>query len=279
MRAPAVLAVLVVLATCGGVACAAADPSPPPPPEQAAAPAEPLVSPDGITVGSQVVFTGDYDTGDLDQWWTLQARDYNEHPGGYCTYSACVRDGGPGHPTAARFEVRDGDVPPFGGGERVEVRTGDGPTSGGYVHAGDERWYEFAIRFDESFVNPREGSDGWFILMQWFPTSGAVPALTLQVSRLGMLELGGAGSALDYRRPIGRVEPGVWRRYVLHARFSADPAVGFAEVWRDGEPVVPRYARPTIAADVSYLKEGVYRDAGASGTQVVWHDGMRVTAP
>lgn len=281
-RAPVVLSVLALVITCTAVGySASAQPPPPPPPRQQHAPVkEPLVAADGIKVGSRVVFAGDYDNGSLTQWWTLQARDHNEHPGTYCTYSACVRDGGPEHPTAGRFEVRDGDVPSFGGGERAEVRTGDGLTSGAYVREGDERWYDFAIKFDETFVNPRRGSDGWFIVMQWFPgDNGLLPPLALQVSRAGMLELGGAGAATDFRRSIGPVEPGVWNRYVVHVKFSVDPAVGFAEVWRDGVLAVPRYSRPTMASDVSYLKQGVYRDAGASGTQVVWHDGLRITAP
>src|SRR5262245_55119402 len=75
-----------------------------------------------VPVGSRTVFVGDYDTGDLSQWATLHASGWNKRPGAYCTYSACVQQGGPGHPTAARFEVHDGDVPPYGGGERAEVR-------------------------------------------------------------------------------------------------------------------------------------------------------------
>ena len=39
-------------------------------------------------------------------------------------YSLTVVDGGPGHPTAARFEVRDGDTP-VDSGERSEVRSED----------------------------------------------------------------------------------------------------------------------------------------------------------
>lgn len=232
----------------------------------------------GIPVGSKVVFTGDYDTANLTQWWTLQARGFSGFPALYCTYSACVRDDGSSHPTAARFEVRDGDIPPFGGGERSEVRTGDGNTSGAYVSEGDERWYELSIKFDETFRNTRMDSFGWFIVMQWFP-GDAAPPLALQVSRADTLQIGGDGVSREYQRDIGPVEPGVWVDYVLHVKFSNNPAVGFVEAWADGKLAVPKYSRPTMNSPQSYLKQGIYRDANTSGSQVVWHDGLRVTAP
>lgn len=230
-----------------------------------------------VPVGSRVVFVGDYDTGDLTQWATLQTHDWSQFAGDYCTYRACVHDDGAGHSTAARFEVRDGDVPPFGGGERAEVRTGDGPSSGGYAYEGDERWYEMSVKFDENFRNPRVSSAGWFIVMQWF--GYGAPALALQVSESNTLEFGGDGVPRRYHRPIGEVRPGEWVDYILHVKFSKIPSVGFVEAWADGVLVLPRYNRPTMTTESSYLKQGIYRDANAGGTQVVWHDGLRVTAP
>lgn len=230
-----------------------------------------------IPVGSRVVFTGDYDTGDLSQWATLQARGWSEFAGGYCTYSACVHDDGSGHSTAARFEVRDGDVPPFGGGARAEVRTGDGPSSGGFVFEGDERWYELSLKFDQAFRNPRTSSAGWFIVMQWF--GYGAPALALQVSEANTLDFGGDGVPRRFHRPIQEVRPGAWVDLVLHVKFSKDPSVGFVEAWADGLLALPRYNRPTMTTESSYLKQGIYRDTSAAGTQVVWHDGLRVTAP
>lgn len=233
-----------------------------------------------VSLDSEVVFTGDYDTGDLTQWATLQTRGWNNFPGKYCGYNACVRDGGSGHATAARFEIRDGDVPPFGGGIRSEVRTAGDPAGGASVREGDERWYELSVKFDADFRNPRTGAHDWFVIMQWLPADDSIPALTLQVSLDGELELGGDARSVQFRRPIGDIARGMWVDYVLHVKFSADPHVGFVEVWRNGRLSVPMHHRPTLGmAESSYLKQGAYRSPDSVGTQVLWHDGLRVVAP
>jgi hypothetical protein len=189
-----------------------------------------------------------------------------------------VRNGGLGHETAARFEVRDGDIPPFGGGERAEVTPGAwyAPSAGAFVKEGDERWYSFSMKFDEGFQNPRHGPDSWFMVSQWFPQQGGAPALTLQVTQDNYLELGGAGAAVPYRRKISPVKPGQWVDYVVHVKFSEDPNVGYAEVYENGKLVVEKHYRPTLVAGGggAYYKQGVYRDVASTGTQVVWHDGL-----
>ena len=76
-------------------------------------------------------------------------------------YSASiVRDPQTGY--AARFEVRSGDVPPFGGSERSEVQA-DANTGG---TEGQTMWYAFSTRFDPSF--PQNHADlGWGLTNQW----------------------------------------------------------------------------------------------------------------
>ena len=120
-----------------------------------APPESPAASTARIVLASQAYFVGDYSTGDFRQW-EVQCKGYNaagsEFPGSYS--ARIVPD--PSYGIAARFEVRTGDVPPFGGGERSEV---GGPDSSGGSE-GQVRWYRFATKFDETFPT-NHASLGW----------------------------------------------------------------------------------------------------------------------
>lgn len=228
----------------------------------------------GVPVGGKVVFVGDYETGDAGQWKTCQSRDFN----GSCPtdqsgfYGMQVLGGGQQRQGnyAARYELRDGDVPEFGGGERAEVSMSDGAR----VYEGDERWYEFSLKFDQGFTNP---TSSFFIVMQWHSGDGS-PPMALMVNRSGELQLtNNATNAAT--TTIGTVRRGEWVDYVLHVKFSNSASVGWAEVHQNGALAVPRHSRATMSSDSSYLKQGIYRSSSESSTAVVWQDGLRVTAP
>lgn len=212
-----------------------------------------------------VQFRGDFDTGDTSQWELETAEDY----------SLTVVDGGPGHPTAGRFEVRDGDTP-VDSGERSEVRSEDRFD----VADGDERWYSFSLKFDNGFSNP----GGWCIPMQWHgadedgDASDGSPQLNLECSEDGNLYLK-VGDKTELL--IGPLDPGVWHSYVIHVKFSNDPKVAFEEVTRDGQVVIPKTSpkRANMDTPRAYYKLGLYRDPEISGTMVVWFDDVTVSVP
>ena len=210
-------------------------------------------------------FRGDFDTGNTSQWELETAQGY----------SLRVADGGAGHTTAGRFEVRDGDTP-VDSGERSEAKPPDSTD----VSDGDERWYSFSMMFDKSFPVP---ADGWCDPMQWHPANSdhsaaeGSPALNLQCGNDGddklYLQVGD-----KELMPIGSLDRGVWHRYLLHVKFSNDPGVAFEEVHRDGQLVLPKtspkYANMTTPK--AYLKIGMYRKGTNDGSMVVWHDDMAV---
>ena len=211
-----------------------------------------------------VQFRGDFNTGDTSQWELETENDY----------SLTVQDGGPGHPTAGRFEVRDGDTP-VDDGERSEAKTADRYD----VFDGDERWYSFSMKFDEL---PSEFGR-WCIPMQWHGAdddgnaSSGSPQLNLECSADGNLYLK-VGDKTDLL--VGSLDLGVWHSYVIHVKFSEDPAVAFQEVTRDGQVVVPRTQLKKANLDTprAYLKIGMYRDPDASGTTVVWFDDLTISS-
>jgi len=219
----------------------------------------------GAVSGGAVQFRGDFDTDNASQWELETAQNY----------SLRVADGGAGHRTAGRFEVRDGD-PPVHSGERSEAKL---PNSTD-VSDGDERWYSFSMMFDKSFPVP---ADGWCDPMQWHPANSdhsaaeGSPALNLQCGNDGddklYLQVGDKELL-----PIGSLDRGVWHRYLLHVKFSNDPGTAFEEVHRDGQLVLPRTS-PTSAnmnSPKAYLKIGMYRKGTNDGSMVVWHDDMAV---
>lgn len=219
------------------------------------------------------IFAGDFDNGDLSQYATLQTRDHNGPPGAYCTYSACVRNGGAGHETAARFEVRTGDVPEFGGGERSEVRA---PSSVDYA-PGDERTYTFSFGVPADFRPPTGENGGYHsIVMQWHPYDNAAsPPLHLSIDAHNNLILWHRWESKH--KVIGPLDPGTWHEYSVSVKHSSDPSVGSVEVYRDGQVAVPKFNTATMAGEPGgYLKLGLYRGTEPF-TQVVWHDGLRVS--
>ncbi len=236
----------------------------------------PLISPSPSTsvgqvpVGTKEVFVGNYDTGNFSQWSTCQWKGMNSGCSSYsgADYMAKIVNDGAGHETAARYEVRPGDEPDFGG-ERAEVTA---PETADVVE-GDERWYEFSVKFDNSFTNP---TGGWFIVLQFHSGSGS-PPLAINVSSSGTVDIGGDG-VTHPNLSLGPVRKGVWTNYVLHAKFSSNASTGFVEGWENGVQTVPKTNRATMSSSSNYMKSGLYRGPDSS-TSIVYLDGLRVTAP
>jgi hypothetical protein len=246
----------------------------------APSPAEPVGRPPDypkVPVGPTELFRGDYDTGNFRQWDTCQSVVVNDScdrvSGRHYSMGMVPAPDARQGPFGAKFEVRPGDVPNFGGGERSEVSSS---APGALTHEGDERWYEFSMYLPPDFPTPK---GYWFIVMQWHGGQGS-PPLAVLVSKDGKVVVGGDGVDGQSRRqrPLGPVRRGQWVDYVLHVGFSRDDAKGFVEGWENGVHTLPRYSRATMLDDESYLKQGIYREGDGSDA-VVWLDGLRITGP
>jgi hypothetical protein len=244
-----------------------------------AAPAAPCPSapavPAGVPACATKVFSGDWETGNASQWQTCQNKLLNGPCSGWNpSYPLTFVGGGQQRQgtTAARFEVRDGDVPSFGGGERSEV---DSRRPGATLAEGQEKFYTFSLKFDSGFTCP---TGSYFIVLQFHPPSNQPPRLALMVNSACELVLAdnvtNTGS-----RVIGDIARGSWADYTLHVKGSANAAAGFVEVWRNGVVTVPRQSWASLGGASAYLKMGAYRTAAESGTAVVWHDGLAVYTP
>lgn len=242
-----------------------------------AAPVEPA--------GSTIVFQDTFASGAFTNWASCQwkagaaaARNddclsYN----GTSQYSATVTSDGAGHPHAARFELRDGDVP-FSTTERTEIGEPRGSTT---VTTGDHRWIGWDMKFDATFPVPHPSS-GWCSVWQWHPNDAAASSpFFLDVDTDDIIYLANNDASGFQRTPVCSVPRGVWQRWVIEVLFHEDNAVGFASLWIDGVNVLPHHARRTmIVGDTgNYFKVGLYRDPVNTATAIRWLDNLIMTAP
>lgn len=187
-------------------------------------------------------------------------------------YSASVVAFG-GRPHAARFEVRDGDIPPFGGNERSEIA--EWPSA--LIFEGDEVWLGVDIYFPSDFPTP---VTDWHIVTQLHPSNGtASPTVTLDVFADDSIYLGNDEPTSEpLHTEIGPIVRGAWTRYLVHFKAAVSSDDGWAEVYQDGELVVAQHARATVLdGDDHYWKMGIYRANAHTATSVVYFDNLKIS--
>jgi hypothetical protein len=228
-----------------------------------------------VPVGKRQLFVGDWETGDFSQWQVCQSKLVNGRCSsigrGNANMTIVDAPGARQGQHAARFTVRPGDVPNFGGGERSEVQSS---AAGALVHEGDERFYEWSVQYPEDMPDV---SGRYFIILQWHSSSGS-PPLAIDLSR-GSVDIGGDGVKSAPRRTIGPIRRGQWVDYVLRVKFSRNAGTGFVEAWENGKQTVQRTNRATMVDGENYLKQGIYRGSNSKGTVALTMDGLRVTSP
>lgn len=254
-----------------------------------AGPESPAATTAHLVDASEGFFVGDYSTGDFSQW-QVQCKGYNgegsSFPGSYS--ARIVAD--PSYGRAAHFEVRTGDVPPFGGGERSEV-AGDESSGGSEGQVG---WYRFATKFDETFPS-NHASLGWGLTNQWHGDADrGTPPISWSVGEQNdqwTLIIDRQSSPGDY---LGKValfstplNVGSWHDVKMQIGWSTSDTIGFVQLWLNGvrqtfsdgsqtyhvRTLVPGGGAPTV-----YYKEGYYRKNGIGPTGIVYHAGFRRAA-
>lgn len=234
------------------------------------------------------LFTGDYSTGNFRQWVALSNKITNgmpaSYPGGYPA-AIVPLDGDCGF--AARYELRTGDIPLIGGGERSEV------SNSGLADAaeGDVRFYAFSVKFDSGF--PTNHKDlGWGRTNQFhdgagFPTIswGWEPATSAPNGYWSLIQNPqsspgvylGAVSLLNVPLSLGN-----WHDIKMEMKHSTSDAVGYVRVWLNGvaqtlaggSTFTGRTMVPGGTGAVHY-QEGYYRFTPVAATGIVYHTGFR----
>jgi hypothetical protein len=231
----------------------------------------PMSDTDRVAAG--LLWVGDAETGDLTQFQVEPSNDVGGIPPVPVTNP--VRDG---HYSVAL--TLTGETTPEDGiccGTRNEIlpRFRD-------VQEGDDLFFGFSSYLAPGFPT----SVGLQVITQFKQNFDGSPPLSLNVEDRQYEIEGGYGHPAGpnvFSRQIGPAVTGLWVDWVLHVRFSADPRVGFVEVWQNGALVLPRFQPDSGtlypgAGDRagSYVKTGPYRDPTIRDPGTMYLDDWRI---
>ena len=193
----------------------------------------------GIAAPAEVIWRGDFETGNLEQWKGAPKSDAVK------IVQDPVREG--------KYALRiDGtNAAKRGTLDRIEFQHQPQPPG---TAEGTERYFSWSIYLPKKFTDTPhvvgyfETRNSWTQLMS-FEAKGE----DLQYSTRVPYKLHWKGK--------GRLTAGRWHDFIVHVLWSRDPAKGFVEVWFDGENIVPLAKTATLKDEnVAFLQVGFARE-------------------
>ena len=190
------------------------------------------------TVSAEVIWRGDFETGDASQW-------KGAPKDGVAVVKDPVREG--------KYALRiDGtDAAKKGKHDRIEFQ--HQPKARGTAE-GTERYFGWSVYLPKKLTDAThslgyfETRNSWSQLMA-FEVKGEDILFTTRV---------------PYRRQWsgkGKITPGKWHDFAIHVLWSRDPEKGFVEVWFDGEKVVTLTKTATLKDEnVAFFQIGLFRE-------------------
>jgi Polysaccharide lyase len=212
----------------------------------------------GVPVAqAEVVWRGDFETGDLSQWTKSQ----QVAPDRMQVVQSPVRQG----KYALRVEVRQGDDPLNASGDRAELVWSPVETEG------NDRYYSWSTMWAPDFPSEKT----WQAFTQWHHTGDTgTPPFEMYVNGETMYLAIGPDETVLWTHPLER---GAWHDFILHVKWSSDPGVGFVELWYDGQQELRKTSGQTMfPGQDNIMKQGLYRNKTISEVGVLYHDGMTV---
>jgi hypothetical protein len=233
-------------------------PLPTPPPVVTTPPPTTTETPSTPNSAGSLLFNGGFSSG-LAAWY-LQA-----------ISSRVAVVAGPEGGTAARFEVRQGDVEPQTGAQRAEV------VAPLLFEEGQDLYIHDKIRVpaENTFNAP------WQIIQQLHEDSSEnSPGVAVFLENNHALRISSGNSAIQYWKGPA-LQTGRWYDLTYRVLLSRNSSVGTVEVWLDGvqQQMVngsPTAHGPTATAARTFFKAGIYRSSSSTGTSVVEHDDLAI---
>lgn len=202
---------------------------------------------------ANVLWRGDYETGDLSQWDKVDGLSSR-----LTVESSVVHQGS----HALRVELHQGDV--SSSGTRNEVVESD-PAH--WESEGNDRWYSWSTLFPADYPS----NNTWQVFTQWHHT-GCCGSPPVEFSVVGEhIQLGHDGSSMIlWTAPLVR---GVWHDFAVHVYWSSTD--GYVELYYDGAKVLGKTSVQTLyPGEQAYMKQGLYWNASITSVGVLYHDGM-----
>jgi hypothetical protein len=193
-----------------------------------------------------------------------------------------------GHGLAARLEVKYGDV--YGG--YSDERTIMTPPNSMWEDEGNERWYRWQAMWPDGWVGdyPKwdELTDGarssagsiveWHHDANGQVETGSAPLyIGANNTNIWLCLVDQATSTCRESFSLATLLRNHWHDFVMHAKWSSDPNVGFLEIWIDGVNVLPKHmASNKYPGMRNYLSVGLYRNGHIGDPNLLYPNGTHV---
>ncbi|TMA14387.1 MAG: hypothetical protein E6J85_21430 [Deltaproteobacteria bacterium] len=190
---------------------------------------------------------------------------------------------------AARFEVKYGDVYRTYSDERSILS----PPTQMWEDEGNERWYRWQVLWPQDYVGsypkwdelgtPASRSPAGSIVEWHHSASGGVESGSAPLYIRGgdkfieMCLVDQKTSACRETINLTELLRGHWHDFVMHAKWSSDPSIGYLEMWIDGVNVLPKHMGSNKYPNMqNYMLIGLYRNLHIGDPNLLYPDGTHV---
>ncbi|MBI5542377.1 MAG: heparin lyase I family protein [Deltaproteobacteria bacterium] len=199
----------------------------------------------GCSSPGRLLFTGDFETGDLVRQWSQIEQC---QPGRISVYSAANAPAGAPAPRqgtyAARFHVLNSDVSPCTSTDNPRAQLS---TSLTLFRPGDEVWQAWSVYVPTNFPGIACGSGScpngsWMLFQQDYgPPWDGSPSIGWDINFLGGVDSFAMGRGVQYGKDKPWHMPlvkGRWVDFLVHKKFANTVSGGgFVEAWVDKQPI------------------------------------------
>lgn len=192
-----------------------------------------------VHVSAEVIWRGDFETGDLNQWPGAPKSD------AVSIVKDPVREG--------KYALRIDSTNAAKKGKHDRIELQHQPKAPGTAE-GTERCFGWSVYLPKKLTDANHS-------LGYFETRNSL-------SQLLAFEVKGEDILFTTRVPYtrhwagkGKMTPGKWHDFSLHVLWSRDAKKGFVELWFDGEKVVPLTKTATLKDDnVAFFQIGLFRE-------------------